>query len=620
VAEKQVMEDLAAMCPTNIKEPNFGRWGTISYVAKIVLHHWLPLFYMAQNVRDTEKNGCYLHVIATKLVELMSSKADPKQQTPTHYASLQWIVGFGGAMFDGNMEWAKRNDPVFGDGSYGHIARLLPEHIYVMERQLNDIKDGGWRDMKEFEGFIESVDGINNMGKIEKCGKEFFERLPTLFLERFEQQFKVHTRKWIHAKTIPIIIAGHPSIAKAYIRWIFNADTNFPTNEITLKHHFMGREQIKVKINEFMNWLISHYSDEERDSMQSDSLVQSIINELKEVAESDTIIDLLDRSTWGNNLIWNTIAPRAAHQQRVENLVQTAGFLGKTHVNEARQTARSKIHCLYYRDFKTWSLKVVRKRRLDAIKKKKAQAEKAKAQRDAANPNTTAPTAQTTNQSTQQPKKITAPKIEEKLHKVEGGLYLEMFSQWIDMKTDKIDIARAELGSDKMKEIITHSMKHHKISASDDQTKLDRFKKATNASKNRVVASKHFADVTCWMEGSVILSYLTKKDGARPFLMAEINHRKIPFPKPKKAVKDMTKAEKEKHKQKWNGMNEQELRHELRDHERARLEKEEDQVFAKVSDVKTIKPLSKKLRDWMPKQWEIYKKKKGLEGVGDEPE
>jgi transcriptional regulator with PAS, ATPase and Fis domain len=94
-AEKQVMEDLAAMCPTNIKEPNFGRWGTISYVAKIVLHHWLPLFYMAQNVRDTEKNGCYLHVIATKLVELMSSKADPKQQTPTHYASFQWIVGLG---------------------------------------------------------------------------------------------------------------------------------------------------------------------------------------------------------------------------------------------------------------------------------------------------------------------------------------------------------------------------------------------------------------------------------------------------------------------------------------------------------------------------------------------
>jgi hypothetical protein len=55
----------------------------------------------------------------------MSSKADPKQPTPTHYTSLQWIVGFGEAMFEGNMEWAKRNDPIFGDGSYRHIARLL---------------------------------------------------------------------------------------------------------------------------------------------------------------------------------------------------------------------------------------------------------------------------------------------------------------------------------------------------------------------------------------------------------------------------------------------------------------------------------------------------------------
>jgi hypothetical protein len=51
----------------------------------------------------------------------------------------------------------------------------------------------------------------------------------------------------------------------------------------------------------------------------------------------------------------------------------------------------------------------------------------------------------------------------------------------------------------------------------------------------------------------------------------------------------------------------------LRDHERARLQKEEDQVFAKVTAMKNIKPLSNKLREWMPKQWEIYKIKKGLD-------
>lgn len=506
-------------------------------------------------------------------------------------------------MFDGNMEWAKRNDPIFGDGSYGHIARFLPEHIFIMERQLNELKDGGWKEMAEFAGFVESVEGISEMGKIEKCGKEFFERLPELFLERFEQQFKVHTRKWLHTKTIPIIIAGNPHFAKAYFRWVFNNDSNFPTDEIVLKHHYMGKQQIKVKINEFMQWLTAQYSEEERSDMEFDPLMQSIINELREVADSETVIDLLDRSTWGDNdftraedLLWNAIAPRAAHQQRVENLVQTAGFLGKTHVDESRRSARSKIHCLFYRDFKTWSLKYVRdrKRRLDAKKNQ--------------NSNTS-----TTQQTSTQQDINTVQKVEEKIRKVEGALFIELFSKWIDIKTDKIDVARKELGPEKMKQIVTQSTKHHKISTIDDNAKLQRFKRAANSTKDRIVIPRHLADVTCWMEGSVILSYLTKKDGARPFLMAEIHHRKIPFPKPKKAVRDMTKEEKDRYALKWKGMNEAELRHELRDHERARLQKEEDQVFAKVTDVKNVKPLSSKLREWMPKQWEIYKKRKGLE-------
>jgi hypothetical protein len=122
-------------------------------------------------------------------------------------------------------------------------------------------------------------------------------------LEQFEQQFKVHTWKWLHVKTIPIIIVGDPSIAKAYICWIFNNDTNFLTKEITLKHHFMGREQIKVKVNEFMHWFISHYSYDERENMQSDGHVQSI-NRYS-----------YQSSCHAKDLIWHAIAPRAANQQ-----------------------------------------------------------------------------------------------------------------------------------------------------------------------------------------------------------------------------------------------------------------------------------------------------------------
>ena len=43
----------------------------------------------------------------------------------------------------------------------------------------------------------------------------------------------------------------------------------------------------------------------------------------------------------------------------------------------------------------------------------------------------------------------------------------------------------------------------------------------------------------------------------------------------------------------------------------ARLLVEEDKTV-KVDKIKHIKPLSDELKQWMPKQWQIYKRKKGL--------
>jgi hypothetical protein len=68
----------------------------------------------------------------------------------------------------------------------------------------------------------------------------------------------------------------------------------------------------------------------------------------------------------------------------------------------------------------------------------------------------------------------------------------------------------------------------------------------------------------------------------------------------------------------WKDLNLLELRHILRNHERSRLSMEEDKVFAKVEEVKYVKPLSVKMKEWMPKQWNIYKQKKGI--VITEPE
>jgi hypothetical protein len=83
------IDELLKDCPTNIAQGNFGRWGTISKVAHVVLKHWMALLNMAFSVKDVEKNGCYLHTIASELIKLMSSKSTKRHDTPTHYAHLQ---------------------------------------------------------------------------------------------------------------------------------------------------------------------------------------------------------------------------------------------------------------------------------------------------------------------------------------------------------------------------------------------------------------------------------------------------------------------------------------------------------------------------------------------------
>jgi hypothetical protein len=218
---KEKIASLSAACPTNVKDPNFSRCGTISAIAKVILKHRILLVYMSQNIIDMEKkkggNPSYIQIVATKLLELMSSKADPSQDSPTHYTSLKWIVAFGDAFFDANMEWVKRHDPVFGAGSYGHISWLVPEHLFVMHKQIESLKNDGWKSVPEFAGFNRAVEGVNCMGAVNKGGKEFFERLPNLFFEQFETTFQEHTKKWRSQETLPIIIAGHPQIAKAYL-------------------------------------------------------------------------------------------------------------------------------------------------------------------------------------------------------------------------------------------------------------------------------------------------------------------------------------------------------------------------------------------------------------------
>jgi hypothetical protein len=232
-------------------------------------------------------------------------------------------------------------------------------------------------------------------------------------------------------------------------------------------------------------------------------------------------------------------------------------------------------------------------------KKQKAEEEKERAGGDDA----------TTQQSKKKRKKL--------LHyrqKVEGKKRLELHAKWIDMRLKEIEDSIAFLEEQKpgMTKLIKSELSlHNKSSRSVREATLNQYTRAANnPSANRAVESEHLVDITPWMEGSVILSYLVQKEGARPYIFAEIKHRCIKYT-PEKLVNKMTKEEKEKHKKKWDGASISRLKTLLRNDEHRRLGQEEGQHLPKYEDVKNIKPLSQKMQEWMPIQWQIYKKRKG---------
>jgi hypothetical protein len=78
------------------------------------------------------------------------------------------------------------------------------------------------------------------------------------------------------------------------------------------------------------------------------------------------------------------------------------------------------------------------------------------------------------------------------------------------LQYEAIEAARKLLGPERMKSIIQEGNNpKDKSSTTDNKAKSDKYTRAIKSTKERFVDSKHLCDVTPWMEGSIILSYLT---------------------------------------------------------------------------------------------------------------
>eukprot|EP00956_Cyclotella_meneghiniana_P007228 scaffold9874_cov51-Cyclotella_meneghiniana.AAC.10 len=150
-----------------------------------------------------------------------------------------------------------------------------------------------------------------------------------------------------------------------------------------------------------------------------------------------------------------------------------------------QQNARAKIHCIFYRDFKTWSSAIVRQR-----KKRRW------------------------------PRWMQRNKSKNRRRRLGNNASSESRSR------GRREAALEELGEEAIKAIVAKLSKENKSSAVEQDKAIQQFKRASKSNKNRTVSSVHLADMTPWMEGAIILSYLTATNNSKEFIIAELEQRK----------------------------------------------------------------------------------------------
>jgi hypothetical protein len=113
------------------------------------------------------------------------------------------------------FDWAMRDDPVLGPGSYGQTSRLCPERAFVMHKLLSNLENGGWRSRPAFREFLEVLEGVQYAGSISAGGREYVEKVPGQFLETYRFFLNRHAlTPWTSPLLVVFVLGGNHILAK----------------------------------------------------------------------------------------------------------------------------------------------------------------------------------------------------------------------------------------------------------------------------------------------------------------------------------------------------------------------------------------------------------------------
>lgn len=209
-------EDLKRQSGNRIGTPVTTRWWTTVLAAIHVTENWREWMNIASKVVDANKNKTLRWKVASDAYSLLCEEEIK--------SDLLFLAAFGKDFFLPTLKWLQGTDE--HAKLYGHRSRSMAEFTFRIDRLLQSLRNGGWRQRDDYKAFIDHL-------STEHVCVETQEKKVSLFLETYAETAMKHFSSWLTTPNVVCAIGGESVLASAFSNWILNG--SLPSEETTLE-------------------------------------------------------------------------------------------------------------------------------------------------------------------------------------------------------------------------------------------------------------------------------------------------------------------------------------------------------------------------------------------------
>ena len=187
-----------------------------------------------------------------------------------------------------------------------------------MFKQLNELKDGGWKTQQQFAGFVKALHGVPEKTK-HGASRDFFLDFPDKFIGLYEKSLSDHIlMRWRNNKLLLYMVGGQPKLAKQLalkvvhhkenmgavgddseiVEACLHTSSQFPDVDVELDRHHntLKDEPPTINVRECMEYVTTNV---DFDIVVKDEIFVKNEDLIESLAASENTVQLFDKHSNG---------------------------------------------------------------------------------------------------------------------------------------------------------------------------------------------------------------------------------------------------------------------------------------------------------------------------------